>query len=456
MTEELSRAKRRQMREILERLEVPFAARKSFKLTELVRGPRKAEPIHNWLHYREGFSPKLVEHLLADVPSGGLILDPFCGVGTTLLAARDSGFPSVGLDTNPLAVFAARVKTRRYMERERHCIREGRDGFRGLRLSDMASQKPLLRGIDRLFVPDVLHALLVVKKHIDGIEPEWARDFFLLGWLSILENLSNVRRDGGAKFRHRRRLHTGGYSVIPPDDWAEVVFPSDRFGFVIGTFIRRIEKMLCDLDDTATGQGEAGAVAVSEGDALELDRFTGRSSVSLIVSSPPYPNTLSYTDAYKLELWMGGFVTTYKDRQRLNRQSLRSHLQTPLGRPIDQETKYPVQLDSLIGLMDAEGMWHPGLPKMLESYFRDMAVVLEKAYDALKHGGRCVLVVGTSAYGNIVIPTDTLLAKMAQEKGFEVERIGIVRHLPTSSQQSLVLKPFRHYLRESVLLLAKG
>lgn len=37
-------------------------------------------------------------------PPGGLVLDPFCGSGTTLLAARDEGFSCVGIDNDPNSV----------------------------------------------------------------------------------------------------------------------------------------------------------------------------------------------------------------------------------------------------------------------------------------------------------------------------------------------------------------
>jgi len=36
--------------------------------------------------------------LLATCPEGGIVLDPFCGIGTTLLAARNLNRKSVGID----------------------------------------------------------------------------------------------------------------------------------------------------------------------------------------------------------------------------------------------------------------------------------------------------------------------------------------------------------------------
>src|SRR5581483_8323948 len=41
---------------------------------------------------------------------GSQILDPFCGTGTTPVECKKLGIPSVGIEANPMAQFAARVK----------------------------------------------------------------------------------------------------------------------------------------------------------------------------------------------------------------------------------------------------------------------------------------------------------------------------------------------------------
>jgi hypothetical protein len=47
---------------------------------------------------------------LADSKEGEWVLDPFCGRGTTILAARLRGLPSVGVDSNPVAGAIAAAK----------------------------------------------------------------------------------------------------------------------------------------------------------------------------------------------------------------------------------------------------------------------------------------------------------------------------------------------------------
>ena len=55
------------------------------------------------------FPPALVRRpILAGCPPGGLVLDPFCGVGTTLLEAQRLGRQSLGIDLHPKYVTIAR------------------------------------------------------------------------------------------------------------------------------------------------------------------------------------------------------------------------------------------------------------------------------------------------------------------------------------------------------------
>ena len=66
--------------------------------------PNKALPVYNWFYYKEGFSRELVMRLLQMFSPGrrNWVLDPFCGVGTTLLACERLGRRCVTFDVDPI------------------------------------------------------------------------------------------------------------------------------------------------------------------------------------------------------------------------------------------------------------------------------------------------------------------------------------------------------------------
>ena len=73
----------------------------------------KEKPVHGWFWYKEGYAPEIVDYALGE--SGAkTVLDPFCGTGTTLLASKEKGIASIGVDASPLAVFISKVKTADY------------------------------------------------------------------------------------------------------------------------------------------------------------------------------------------------------------------------------------------------------------------------------------------------------------------------------------------------------
>src|SRR6266498_2334196 len=78
-------------------------------------GDNKSRPIHRWIPWIAGFSSEFVrdafsQYLPAKAGSAVTVLDPFCGVGTTLVEGQLNGYDTVGFEINPYAALAARSK----------------------------------------------------------------------------------------------------------------------------------------------------------------------------------------------------------------------------------------------------------------------------------------------------------------------------------------------------------
>ena len=73
-----------------------------------------------WYRYKEGFSISMVCRLIEKYNKypDGIILDPFMGSGSTLLAANSLGLPAVGFEINPFSFFLAKCKLTNYSQND--------------------------------------------------------------------------------------------------------------------------------------------------------------------------------------------------------------------------------------------------------------------------------------------------------------------------------------------------
>ncbi len=73
------------------------------------------QPVHGWYRFVLSYPPHLVRRYAQSFNLGAkdLLLDPFCGTGTTLVEAKKHRIPSVGCDAHPFAALVSRVKSQR-------------------------------------------------------------------------------------------------------------------------------------------------------------------------------------------------------------------------------------------------------------------------------------------------------------------------------------------------------
>src|SRR2546428_3684499 len=89
-----------------------IGAAKAVKNGNLTRVRTEDTSIHDWYRFVLPFPPHLVRDYLTKfgITKRHTVLDPFCGTGTTLVECKKLGIQSVGVEGNPMAHFASRVK----------------------------------------------------------------------------------------------------------------------------------------------------------------------------------------------------------------------------------------------------------------------------------------------------------------------------------------------------------
>jgi len=435
---------RRDIEKKYQSLERNFLIRNASEYENLVNfSTSQKYPIHRWYYYQEGYSPSLVQKLFREfgATSQSRILDSFCGCGTTLLGASQEKMKSIGFDVNPFSAFCSMVKTRSYSEDEIESFKKIVNEMRDVNFKPTLSP-PKSNMMDRLFDKDVLEKLLMYKEfilRIDDITKERIRNLLMFGWLSILEQVSNYRKGGnGLKKKTRpsseknvKQKLFSKYNLIYND-----LRNSNLNSFSMGGSSHFVEP------------------EIHNESCLKVREFADENSIDFIIFSPPYVNCFDYCEVYKIELWMGDFVHNYEELRELRLKSIRSHVNVKWGN--SDLTEIPSEpLKAIVEFLSSQKLWNGNIPKMLQGYFTDMNNIMSSLFDVLIEGGKCAIVVSNSAYGNIVIPTDLLLAQIAEEVGFKCEEIKVARRNETSSQQHRKLKEFEKYLRESILILNK-
>ena len=153
---------------------------------------------------------------------------------------------------------------------------------------------------------------------------------------------------------------------------------------------------------------------------------------------------------YKLEFWIGGFVKSYDDFERFRSIALRSHVNSKFSHEFSNSNK---DVDTIASLISSFNIWNKNIPDMIRGYFDDMESMIKNLSKILVNKAKCYIVVANSGYKGILVPTDLLLAEIAEKYGYKVCNIYHARKIRSSSQQMHILNTnYNNLMRESVIV----
>jgi hypothetical protein len=156
---------------------------------------------------------------------------------------------------------------------------------------------------------------------------------------------------------------------------------------------------------------------------------------------------------YKLELWIGGFVNNYEDFEKYRSVAMRSHVNSKFDHIITHSLK---DVETISETIRTFNIWNKNIPDMLKGYFDDTHKLLVNIHGVLKPSAKCYVVVANSAYKGIIVPTDLLIAEIAEHVGYNVSRIIHARNIRSSSQQMHGFGDrYNGLMRESIIELQK-
>jgi hypothetical protein len=336
----------------------------------------KRHPLHSMCSYLGCFPPIVPATILHKyVDPHALVLDPFCGSGTTVFQAVRAGHQCIGVDLNPLALAVAEAKLEPVrLEAVIERLMELAHGYRGEEIEHVSD------AIRLIYHPRTLAQLVYLR---DALSNERREDRFLKGALLGIMH-GKLRKD--KKTSAYLSIDMPNTFSMSPDYVRQFVRKHKLRQIPFDVFGKLRERTAWLLRDGAsTGYPRSW---ILRGDATKLPQVLDRIDirrVDAIVTSPPYLGVLRYGAFNWIRLWF-----------------------------LHQE---PAAVDRLLDGTDS-----------LDRYLSFMTSFLIAAGEVLKPGGVAALVIGdVKEFGTAVELAPRVWTELEGLVPFTFERIDVDR-----------------------------
>ena len=404
----------------------------------------KSLSMHRWANWIAGFSGEFARSVItqfapSDRPSTGsgrgtygsgqaeyTVLDPFAGVGTTLVEANRLGLRAVGFEINPFAALVCRVK----LGAADISLPDLRDSVTGYErfMQDAAGQEPRssppggFRSRIPFFSPAVERKVLLTLDYVNGL-PERINDLFRVAFASVMVEFSNYTYEPSLGTR------PGAGKALVGD--ADV-------GRVLSVKLRDMVEDIAEFQSETANESHSPAWEVYEQSFFDAETRIAAASVDLVVTSPPYMNNYHYVRNSRPQLFWTGLISEPSELKRLETGNFGKFWQTVRGDgPIPLVPQLPElegEIAAIREINSGRGVYGGnGWANYAASYMNDLDRFCELLGIVLKPGGTAVVVVGNSIVQGREIKVEERLRDIAELRGLSVPDITKLRERVGSS-----------------------
>lgn len=371
-------------------------------------------PIHRWYRYTAGFSAQWAEETIAQEynkanrPSEYMVLDPFAGSGTAMLAADQVGVSSVGFESHPLVNKIAATKLAWDTDPESFAKKAKSIAQLALTINEPIYKYPAI--VLKCYDEENLREIDKLRKALERTKDDTPE--YKLAWLAFICILRSSSHAGTATWQY----------VLPNKSKSKV-------SAAIKAYIHQVDMMANDLIVTQNSGAVKLSKIVNQDSRTYNEGFVD--TIDLVITSPPYANNYDYADATRLELSVLGDIEGWGDLQDV----IRPGLVRSCSQMVSKETSHTFEFledpilepihDEIVDVclkMKEEKEKHGGKKNyytMIALYFLDLAQIFKNLRAYCKDGSGICYVIGDSAPYGIYVPVDRWLGTLAQSVGFK-------------------------------------
>jgi site-specific DNA-methyltransferase (cytosine-N4-specific) len=391
--------------------------------------PRQATRygLHGIHEYKGKFNPQVVRALANVVDlEAEVLVDPFCGSGTSLVEGLRLGMDVVGVDHSPIACFIARAKVAATTTESKAALAEDL-----LRLATRVANALAAGQVTVVPSHDVAGLTDPAKEYLR----RWFTDPAYAALSQALAVLANENGTAGDLARVALSSILRDVSLQLPEDLRirrrPEPFTAPEMAPLFLSAIDGIRRGLLEMEDWPSLHGRWHVVHGTSESAEAYQAARGFKR-RLILTSPPYATALPYIDTDRLSVVALG-LNGSKKLATMERSLIGSREWTR-SEQLEWEARLATNSDALPNAVtalasriqemngDSAGFRRQAVPSLLYRYFAKMANAFTAWGDVMAPGETAVLIVGhnhTVAGGERVdIATPELLAEVAESRGF--------------------------------------
>lgn len=366
---------------------------------------------HGWLRLTPAYSIKVVHDILHEHPDIAHVLDPFSGTGTTGLVCAERGLACDLIDINPFLVWLANIKTTNYDSAE---LQRAKDGARRIAQNALRPEGkealwfPPISNIERWWDEDKRNLLAKLRAAIEKElgEHSPAKNLLLIAFSRLVIEWSN------AAFNHQSVSFKEKHPPLFRDDEETLC----------QRFLHVVDEVL-----VSAAQPLSGKVHVINADSRKIPQPTS-SYYDAVISSPPYPNRMSYIRELRPYMYWLGYLNEAREAAELDWQAIGG----TWGAATSWLMKWKpdgtnVNDADFTRMIEKIKQSSPLLANYVHRYFVDISLHITSVYANLKSGGLVFYIVGNSKFYDTLVPVEKIYATLLRQNGFANVDIEILR-----------------------------
>ncbi len=386
-----------------------------------------SKPLTHGMHlYPAIMNPHVARRLIKNFGvDGGVVLDPFCGSGTTLVEAKLQGMMSVGFDLNPLAREISKAKTQSYdilkLDKFIMDFSQKLETLELITLSKAVKQSGFDGDKIKTWFPnrsirEIASVLTLINDYKEVGDKEK---------LFVKTALSDcIRKVSLQRMNEWKNYRISGWQDMNLDDQYQPLFPilKEKLFNNFNSCVRYVKEL-----------GKRGNLKIKthifEENSVFSSNFSGKpeKGFDLVVTSPPYGDsrtTVAYAEfSWMINVWLG---LDKRPPGRLGKEMMGGKIKDSIQK-IGCRT-----IDRTIAKMDEK------IAMKNHSFYCDYLKSIENISKSVKDGGIVCYVVGNRTSGGRILRLDLFTRWAFEQNGFR--RIGTIkkRRLPNTKMPNAI------------------